>query len=262
MLYSKAISEKILIRMLTALSLPLEIFMADHSNQTSNYFSSLDLIKHSFNTPLTSLMINLELALELQAQSFKLSQPKKNYTQYLQNALLCADYLKAIMNSDQTQLLKKPQFRIKSAMMQVINMVKKAQTKVQIINFITLNKQLKLAGSKLYFQEALICLINNACEAYDEQAPNRLVMLWAQQQKQQLELKIVDAGRGFLQLADTLAAGKKINWHQLETTKSDHLGLGLKFVKKVVMDHFKGQLQIRTQPNKGTTISWRIPLAR
>lgn len=218
----------------------------------SSFFSSLRVLKHATATPITNLLLNLELIYK-DKQFEKLSS---NSRFYLKKAIMSTNYLKSIMKQcNDHQTTRGASFNIKDAIYEVINICKKPTTEAQLIPYIQLPKEESLSGNRLYFQEAMICLLNNAFQAYTKNHANKLVVLFASKKDSYCEIKIVDGATGFLQLNDCEI--KKSN--NFNTFNSG--GVGLEFVRKVLIEHFNGKFHISSKVNKGTTIQCLFPVS-
>ncbi|MBD3250692.1 MAG: hypothetical protein GF381_03950 [Candidatus Pacebacteria bacterium] len=233
--------------------------MGDLSNPGFNH--QLRLIQHSVATPVTNLLLNLE-RLRDQPRS-----KKSNFQFHLNQAWLSANYLQQLIKHF-SQPEKKIKFRVRQAVVEVSQLIKKPSDHRQLIELIKIGPELKLNGNKFSFQECLICLLNNAFEAYKEDCSTKTVMLVVENLGSELLVKVVDGAGGIEAVTGQLlllkeAAPAKINqlaFQPLPSTKSEHLGFGLKFIKKVVCLDFKGKLEIKTSPGKGTQINCYFPL--
>jgi light-regulated signal transduction histidine kinase (bacteriophytochrome) len=218
-----------------------------------NYFSTLKVVQHSCATPISNILINLQLLM----QNNDFHQTKTNYQHYLSQALLSAKYLKNIMQTASVKTLRKQKFCVKSALKEVLTIAQKPEIECQLIPFLKLNPNLNLVGSKIHFQESIICLLNNAFESYQSDDFNRLVILIADNEEDQLIIKVTDGGSGFkLQEESQPSKVQKLKLSDSET------GTGLKFVKKSLSLHFKAELKMSSYPNKGTTVSCYFPLSK
>jgi len=220
-----------------------------HSDNPT-FFSSLKVLKHATATPITNLLINLELL----CKDKQLKQLSSNSRLYLEKAIVSTNYLKSIMKqcSNQQASANLP-FRIKDSIYEVINICKKPKTEAQLISYIQLSENECLSGNKLYFQEAIICLLNNAFQAYSKNHANKLVVLFASKIDSCLEIKIVDGATGFLELNDC-----EIKNNNKSNTFTS-CGVGLEFVRKVVVEHFGGKFQISSKHNRGSTVQCFFP---
>jgi K+-sensing histidine kinase KdpD len=222
-------------------------------SQSQNFFSSLKILKHSLSTPITNLLVNLELL----SQDPNLSKLKNNSNLYLKRSLLSINYLREITQqcdkfNDRKKFCK---FNVHHSLREVIEICKNPREKGVIVPFLQLNGSEQLRGNKLYFQEAIICLLNNAFQSYKTHAPNKLVMLFANKTAKLLEIKVTDAGRGFLKLKDS---GKKL----VNIKNINSQGNGLRFTQEVIKNHFQGIFTIESQPLRGTTVSCSFPLLK
>jgi sensor histidine kinase regulating citrate/malate metabolism len=158
----------------------------------------------------------------------------------------------------------------------VLVLAQRQSPSCQLISFIKLSDNLRLSGSKLHFQESIICLLNNAFEAYQPSAGNKLVVLHADQEQEQIKISVVDGGVGFSQDTKQLATqgGVKDDRDSQESmpkladsaqTDSGQAikgrsGVGLDFVTNTIQHRFQGQVEVNSQPGKGTTINCYLPL--
>lgn len=220
------------------------------SNPDNNFFSSVKVLQHSLNTPLSSLLTNLELL----AQDSQLNFKQLNSHLYLKRCVLSAQYLKEIITqADQLETTLVNSFYIKEAIQEVIEISKNPKRQGLLLPFLQLEAKTKLAGNKVYFQEMLICLLNNAFQAYAEHAPNKLVLLFANKNQDNLQLKVVDAGQGFLCLKDSGTA-------QIPGEPILPKGTGLNFIEQVIAHHFHGQILVKSAPQQGTSVHCSLPL--
>ncbi len=222
----------------------------DLNSHTDNFFSSLKILEHSTATPITTILLNLELL----SQDDTFNQAKSNCSHYLKRALLSAKYLRKVMKQC-SQPMNLQTFNVRPALKEVVNICQQPAQQGQLISFIKIADNLTLTGCQLYFQEAVICLLNNAFQAYKEHAPNKLVVLYCQKNKQQLEIKVTDGGQGFLCLRD-----KGNQPASIENVPQK--GTGLAFVEKVVQKHFQGKMNIITYPNRGSTVHCLLPISK
>lgn len=220
--------------------------MGDSTSE--QYFSSLPVIRHSCATPLTNIIVNLELSLN----SNVLEKSKSNYQFYLQQALISARYLKKMISTDCSS--RNLKFKLKTAVREVTAITKRPLAKCQLISFVKVGGRLELTGSKLYFQECLICLLNNALESYPPNAANKLIVLTVKRLMKEglVEIRVTDGGSGFKQFSEPQ--------QKIQLRDSGSKQTGLPFVKKVVENHFQGQVKIDTYPNKGSTVICTLPI--
>lgn len=219
------------------------------SNQLHSFFSSLKVLTHATATPITNLLINLELL----ERDISQATTHANCSYYLSKAILSAQYLKEIMQEcTNNPLCVKKRFIVKDSIREMLQICKNPEHRGQLVSYLQLTGQESLTGNKLYFQELLICLINNAFQAYQSHDSNQLVVVTASQDGTMLKIRVVDGGSGFLELNDSL---KK---HQNTSSKSG--GTGLRFVRQVMLDHFGGSVNINSTCHKGSCVECVFPL--
>ncbi|MBU1886062.1 HAMP domain-containing histidine kinase [Patescibacteria group bacterium] len=199
---------------------------------------------HAASTPLSSLLINLELAQEHQ----KLSK-----SPYVKQALNSAYRLK-----DLFELPLKPkskQFQVKIFLQESLNLVNQLYPQVVINQHLNFPQGTRLYGNRFYFQEAVICSVKNAIESYSSiSKTNRTVLVSGKITKSDLILTFIDGGRGMNWLEKNLMFADGF------TNKKEGTGIGLTWVKKVIENHFSGQIKVLSQKHHGTTMIWTLPL--
>jgi signal transduction histidine kinase len=212
-------------------------------------FSTVPIIRHSFATPLTNILMNTEIAVD----NLNRLQPETSEI-YLKRVLLNAQYLQSVLKLSEPG--QSPNFSPKTALQELIALNEGTQLKQHLISRIFLPAIFKLAGSKLAFQEAIVCLLNNAYESYRARQKRRLVFLSAVLGEQALHLSVTDGGQGMNWLT------QKLSTTQLYSTKERHSGLGLYFVKKTVEQELHGRFQLFSRPLHGTTVALTFPRSR
>ncbi len=217
--------------------------------QEKNFFSSLNILTHAAATPISNILVNLEL-IERQICNEKYQDQKP----YIHRALISARYLKKLMHNATANSTISQSFIIKDALKELIEICKNPNQEGLLVPFIQLDDSQQLTGNRLFFQEAVLCLINNAFQAYKNYAPNKLVVLMADCSEHMLNIKIADGAKGFLVLNDNHASTP------IKKIPNSSTGTGLTVVKEVIENHFKGEVLINSRLNKGTTISCNIPL--
>lgn len=212
----------------------------------THLFSTAPVLRHSFATPVTNILLNTEIAVEnLRAHPSAL---------YLQRTLLNARHLQSLL-----RLSENPQpeiFSPQDALHELIALNEGTKLKEVLVSRLFLPPSLRLKGNKLAFQEMAVCLLNNAYESYEKRHPHRLVFVSATHEKTNFHLSVADGGRGMSWLDKTLCTTHRYS------TKQNHTGLGLYFVKETATKEFRGKLDIYSQKSRGTTITLRLPLYR
>ncbi len=204
--------------------------------------------RHAAATPLSSLVINLELAQEHQHIA---------KTPYVQQALCNAYRLKELFQKPQL-LNSKKSFFVKPFLKEALRLAKYNSPEVVINSHLNFPHQTKLHGSRFYFQEAIICTLKNAIESYISLNPgqNRIILVIGKVINNHLYLSFTDGGQGMNWLE------KSLMFADGYSNKSAGSGTGLTWVKKVIEQHFAGEIEVKSKKHQGTTMTWLLPLAQ
>jgi signal transduction histidine kinase len=202
---------------------------------------------HALSTPLSSLLINLDLCLEALAQTP--ATPRV----YLEQAILDVQHIQALLSVVKpTPKNHKLSFEVKAAVQEVIIRRHQPWHQQNVLAHIQLPSDLKLPGHPFYFQEALTCLINNGFEAYGT-ARHKMVTVACFKRKNQIIMHITDSGKG-------------MSWPELQlitvrhlSFKPHHTGIGLSFVKQIISTYYHGRFFVHSTRGGGTTITLIIP---
>lgn len=207
-------------------------------------FYNLQILKHSLKTPLTNLLVKLDL-LSNQSQS-------KETQQIISSLKQTVRYLERIFNFfiDKNKREKTSEL-IK--LLQEIQIFHHQGKKLLIRNYTQGNDTILLNCNKFLLQEALICLINNAFESYQNQI-NEKVLISIYQGNSFIEIRLRDYGQGM-----SLFKKLRINLKN-KSYKKNHQAIGLKFAKNVFIKDLKAIFQLYSQKNMGTLIIVRLPI--
>ncbi|GIK83937.1 MAG: hypothetical protein BroJett025_05590 [Patescibacteria group bacterium] len=216
---------------------------------TKNHTNELRLrnnliFRHACATPLTILSCSLDsLNSDLNVER------KRNIVSTAKEAVThLTELIAAVTRPDEEE----QEFEVNRAINEVIFLFKgKTSCSVYYSNF--LPKKIKLYGNKLYFQEIIICLLNNAYEAYQDKSMVH-ISVSARIIKGQVFLGVVDFAKGMTHLGQKLALVKGISY------KENGLGLGLSFVKQTIENEFKGVMKIISGYGVGTHVQVAIPI--
>ncbi len=202
--------------------------------------------RHAAVTPLSSLVINLELAQEHR----HIAQ-----TPYVQQALCSAYRLKELFQKPQL-LNSKKSFFIRPFLKEALRLAKHNSPEVIINSHLNFPHQTKLYGSRFYFQEAVICTLKNAIESYTglSQKENRIILIVGKIINNHLKLSFIDGGQGMSWLE------KSLMFADGYSMKSSGSGTGLTWVKNVIEQHFSGKINVKSKKHQGTTMTWLLPL--
>lgn len=181
-----------------------------------------------------------------------------NCQHYVRQAFLSAKYLKGLMHQCNSESQINHKFKIKETLLELVEICKKPNLKGHLVHYLQLNGNETIEGNKLYFQEAIICLLNNAFQAYQEHAANKLVVVIANVQQSTLEIKVVDGATGLLELNDSHLTQAEIQ----SPISLANMGTGLRFAENVISNHFSGSIKIESKLRKGTTVHCTFPLSK
>lgn len=202
------------------------------------------VFQHACMTPLTILSCSLDT---IESEN---SKTERN------NSLIAAKEatkrLTALIRSITHQEEVNQSFVVADAVQEVVLLFKRKHG-VKINYSCALSTEIKLYGNKLYFQEVLVCLLNNAKEAYSESQEVHISLL-VKQVDNKVCIHVVDFAIGMSLLAQKMALMEGVSY------KENGLGLGLFFTKKTIEAKFKGEMRINSKLGMGTHIQVMLPI--
>lgn len=211
-----------------------------------DYFFFNDVLKHGIANPISSILINTNLALEeIQNHPDKI----KNYLEQIQ---LTAKYIQNLLKRE--NINQKNKFLIETAIKEIL-IINSGYKRNLIYSYQNnLPDGIQIKGNKILFQELLICLLNNADEAYQTEK-NKTVLVITKKTNNKILISITDGGTGMNWIEKKMALKKSFSM------KENHSGHGLYLVKKIIEEEFMGKIEIITQKNIGTTVQCYLPLS-
>ena len=239
-----------ILRLLSTVPITSSLFKVNHFF-ISSHSSNKQLLKlhnnfvfqHACATPLTVL----ECALD----TVDHAQTKKERAEAVQIAQTATRRITQLIHHS-TQNAQEEIFSIHSALQEVaILFQKKHSCKIHFES--TLSKKTTLFGNRLYLQESIVCLLNNAIEAYNTEEQKK-VALYASQTGNTVVIHIIDFAKGMGILAQKIALYQGVSY------KSTGLGLGLFFTKQTIEDSFNGELMINSKLGMGTQVKITLPI--
>jgi C4-dicarboxylate-specific signal transduction histidine kinase len=200
------------------------------------------MFRHAAATPLSALLLDLELAHSHQQN------------QYIYSALTNAHRLKTLFDLTADSIIesKNTAFRVTSAIKETLMILETNHHRSLLRTHIKLSPTATLKGSRFLFQEALSCALKNSLEAYRADQL-KLVLITAKETDDQIIIAIIDGGKGFTLWQKTMAFADGFS------SKVSHQGIGLSWIKRVISHHFGGKLTIISKPNRGATMTWYLP---
>lgn len=225
-----------------------KLFLVSNKNSNLMRLENNYVFQHACMTPLTVLSCSLDsLEQELRVK-------KQISLENIKNAKKAVARLTNIIVSITKTNKKTKDFEVHQSIDEIVFLFKsKYHCVVHYSNF--LPKKQRLNGNKLYFQEILICLLNNAYEAYQDKKLAHL-SICVRIIKGQVFIGVVDFAKGMTHLGQKLAMLKGVSY------KENGLGLGLAFVKKTLENEFDGVLKIVSEYGVGTHAQISIPILK
>lgn len=215
----------------------LQIKDADYLLHRSSVFY------HTCSNPLTSLLLNLELAANHQTMDANPYLIKAT-----QNAHYVTELFRQLAPTQTTSY-----FHVAEALTETIRLLQsRYDQSVSLSHCGSPPTQLWLTGKKLFFQEILLAICHNAIESYQAQT-RRFIILTHIDTAQSYQLAVTDGGKG-MSLWD-----RQLIFRDGLSLKKNHQGIGLSVAKRLMAAHFKGKISIFSQPRRGTTVMLEFP---
>lgn len=197
-------------------------------------------ILHDMMSPLTSLLISLEL---------------KNTHQERE---MSSNELREFIRVIQTQLRnesKKEKFLSSEVVKDACVLIRHKAIANNVRLVVLTEDDYYLFGNKITLIRSVINLINNAIESYDIcPKKKQSVVISIYKDEYYINFSVKDFGCGI----DENNKNKVCNF--LYTKKENGTGLGLFITKKLIRKEYMGKLKIETTINKGSTFTIQIPL--
>ncbi|MDQ3009031.1 MAG: HAMP domain-containing histidine kinase [bacterium] len=213
-----------------------------------HFLSDTAILTHATSTPLTSLLFSLQ---QLSDKSQALT---KEQQRAIKQAQLSANYLKQFFNTESTN--SSISFCVAEMLQNVVKMFNSRETEDSCKVAQHIAADLKIYGSAVLFQEMMVCILNNAFEARENASTKCGVAVTVNcwQKGDQLVVQVLDNGCGieWWKIGSYFASGR--------TSKANHQGIGLSFVKNVVTKHFGGSVSISSNSSCGTQFTVLLPL--
>ncbi|MCB9812912.1 MAG: HAMP domain-containing histidine kinase [Pseudomonadales bacterium] len=200
---------------------------------------------HACSTPLTILLSNLEFALD----------DESNVHIKQKSSLEAAKKLAKIINSVSGDVNKNERFCVMDSINEVFCLWNPRINNCNIDCKYFSDNEIYLIGNKLYFQEALSCILNNAFQAYKNKL-HKPINLIVRKEDNNLKIDFVDFACGMNLITQKLALIDGLSF------RKNGQGIGLHFVKKTIEEIFSGKMSIQSSPGFGTHITWIIPLTK
>ncbi|MEX0895702.1 MAG: ATP-binding protein [Patescibacteria group bacterium] len=220
----------------------LGVMRLSFSGQETRHRFALRVLEHAIASPLTVLKSSLSVIQTHGSTDRRALVHAQKAIEYLE--LLIAELLHT----------KKSTFDCLSALQQVVVLSHSRGLEVKVVLDARIKgKQHLLSGSKVRFQEAIHCIINNAAQSYDCQSAT-LIIITVMPFDEGIKILIADFGCGMNFWQQRLAT------IPLLTLRNNGSGIGLSFARSIIIDELDGNLMILSYKNIGTTIQITLPI--
>lgn len=219
-------------------------FVLDSKDSVGFALENNYVFQHACKTPLTVLECSLQLLDEQTG-----GRESKNV---IASASTAVERLKVLINSVTSKDQEQNVFSVASAINEVIVLSRQKDTSTISLNLIGV-EDLKIRGRRIYFQEMLVCMINNAIEAYQNTEKPHITVT-AQRKGGILHIHVIDFASGMSLVAQKMACLQGVSY------KKRGMGLGLYFVKKTIEVEFFGNLHIHSKLGMGTHVHITMPV--
>jgi len=151
---------------------------------------SEEVLIHALKSPLTNIMINLDLALN----------NNRNKKQFLSSALNSVKNISTLLREKihldlNVKVCKQSLFSL-NKILKGIQLTYHTPNRHYLIVNLNKNNDISFFGHLLSFQEALRCLVNNSLESYPDYLSYKVVQIISYKTKNYVNVLIVDNGRG------------------------------------------------------------------
>lgn len=125
---------------------------------------------------------------------------------------------------------------------------------IAFLTLLSAGADLRIRGSRAQLQQVFFNVLKNAVEALDDHPDSPTIEVILKGRGDRVVILFKDNGRGMPEHVLRTAGTASV------TTKDEGSGMGLIITKEIVEGH-RGSLQIRSEEQKGTTVTIRLPLS-
>jgi signal transduction histidine kinase len=214
-------------------------------------------LAHEINQPLTAVTANAEAALHfLAASSPPLAELRDTLTDIRNDNQRAGDVVRRMRTLLKKEATRQEPFDVSGAVVDVVKLISGNAVSRRIAIDLDLAADLApVLGDRTQFQQVLLNLLLNACDAVQDAEPQRRrVSLRAEQRARMALFQVRDRGAG---LSDGEIARV---FEPFYTTKRDGMGLGLSICRTIVQAH-GGTLDAMRNADQGMTFSATFPTA-
>lgn len=227
-----------------------ELALEQESHRVLRHF--VEIASHEFRTPLSIIQLMVS-AMAGNADEQARRDKAERVEQQVLRIVRLVDSMLTLVKLDAASSIPMRDLRVAPLISAVCRGVEKDFGPV-----IGLSMQLDLPeviGSEEYLGEALRQLLDNARRF---SPPGGRIMVRVGREAQALWIEVEDEGSGIA--AEDLERVFETFWRSDHAHSTPGFGLGLPIVRRIV-DLHKGQVTLRSQPGKGTTVRIELPVA-
>ncbi|MEK7097289.1 MAG: ATP-binding protein [Patescibacteria group bacterium] len=207
---------------------------------------------HDLINPMTAVSLNLH-QIEDEGKA-ELIKAKSNLTQAIQATKRMEEFIVTVRKQLQKQE-NKTDFSLDEEIGHAIQLLSHKARKNNVALLFKSRKKIGTFGSQIKFNQAIINFISNAIDSYKNcDTLDKKVCISLDGDDKTANISIQDHGCGIAE--ENL---RKI-FEPFFTTKEGGIGLGLSSSKNTVENDFRGRLEIKSEPRKGTEILITFPI--
>lgn len=192
---------------------------------------------HAVATPLTVIATSLEAY-----------QNTKNPL-YLESCQISVKRLEELLMNKSDSF-----FCVKTAMIELESLLR-SKIRLRIVGLSKISTSEITLADKVVFQEALICLLNNAAESYSTDS-TPIIALYVHYSESSIQIDVIDSGRG-MSLYDSIKA-LFFKW----SSKHSGKGVGLAYAVQTLKRTYGARVVIQSRRQVGTRVTLQIPITQ
>lgn len=200
---------------------------------------------HACQTPVTALKCSAAVLRQQLEDNQQLQEPLRSLEQSI------ADLERLITAVSFQGVGKHAYFLLRPTVANVVGLLRWKYPLAEI--YMHIPDDIRLSGNRVYFEEALRCVVSNGLEAY-QRTNTQTMYIFARKRRAAIQLDIIDSGLGMNSAAKRLALLNGVSY------KAEGSGIGLQFARLTVEKLFEGKMVLASQLGVGTRVTWIIPM--